>query len=139
MEMLFLSVAEPNHLRRFGVTISPEQLAEDFKKLRGLLSTIPGVHNFLVGPDVTQPRGNAMGYLQRWEILKSTALNFLKNGIAIAKSNDFANLLFSDQQLLLPWKIKNELALEADSGLVPRPSTTKWLHFSCGYTVRSGY
>lgn len=65
MEMLFLSMAEPNHLRRFGVTISPEQLAEDFNQLRGLLSTIPGVHNFLVGPDVTQPRGNAMGYLQR--------------------------------------------------------------------------
>ncbi|RMX47497.1 hypothetical protein pdam_00002202 [Pocillopora damicornis] len=66
---------EPNHLRRFGVTIPPEQLAEDFKQLRGLLSTIPGVHNFLVGPDVTQPRGNAMGYLQRFLKKGSSSLD----------------------------------------------------------------
>ncbi|XP_022802636.1 heparanase-like [Stylophora pistillata] len=59
---------EPNHLDPFGVTISPEQLAEDFKQLRGLLSNTAGVHNFLVGPEVTQPRGNAIEYLQSYYV-----------------------------------------------------------------------
>lgn len=53
-----LSAAEPNHLQLlpFGFAISPEQLAKDFKKVRTLLSQIHGINNFLVGPDVTQPR-----------------------------------------------------------------------------------
>ncbi|PFX17988.1 Heparanase [Stylophora pistillata] len=70
-----LSVAEPNHLDPFGVTISPEQLAEDFKQLRGLLSNTAGVHNFLVGPEVTQPRGNAIEYLQRFLESGSSSLD----------------------------------------------------------------
>ena len=63
---------EPNHLNlnkfNVNVTISPEHLAEDFRTLREHLSSFPGVENFLVGPDVTQ-RGNAMGYLKRWEVI----------------------------------------------------------------------
>ncbi|KAL9982311.1 hypothetical protein ACROYT_G004338 [Oculina patagonica] len=55
---------EPNHLKNFNANIPPEQLAEDFRTLKEHLSSIPGVKNFLVGPDVTQPRGNAMGYLK---------------------------------------------------------------------------
>ena len=61
----FSFITEPNHLqRKFDVAISPEQLAEDFATLRKHLSRFPGVDNFLVGPDVTQPRGNAMGFLK---------------------------------------------------------------------------
>ena len=53
-----MSTAEPYHLQLlpFGFAISPEQLAKDFKKVRMLLSQIRGINNFLVGPDVTQPR-----------------------------------------------------------------------------------
>lgn len=51
--------------KHFDVDISPEQLAEDFKTLRTHLSTFPGVENFLVGPDVTQPGGHSTEYLKR--------------------------------------------------------------------------
>ena len=44
--------------KHFNINISPEQLAEDFKALRTHLSNLPGVNNFLVGPDVTQPGEN---------------------------------------------------------------------------------
>lgn len=57
---------ESNHLKHFNANIPPDQLAEDFRTLREHLSSIPDVENFLVGPDVTQPRGNAMGYLKGW-------------------------------------------------------------------------
>lgn len=61
----FSFTTELNHpLKEFNVTISPDQLAEDFRTLRERLSRFPGVDNFLVGPDVTQPRGNAMGFLK---------------------------------------------------------------------------
>lgn len=61
----FSFTTELNHpLKEFNVTISPDQLAEDFRTLRERLSRFPGVDNFLVGPHVTQPRGNAMGFLK---------------------------------------------------------------------------
>jgi len=59
-------MSEPNYYRnkQFDVNISSEQLAEDFKTLRTHLSSIPGVENFLVGPDVTQPGGRSTHFLR---------------------------------------------------------------------------
>lgn len=61
-----LFLVESNHLRKFNVTISPNQLADDFRQLRQHLRTsFPEVEQVLVGPDVTQPRGKALKYLER--------------------------------------------------------------------------
>ena len=52
-------------MKEYNVEIVPEQLAEDFGKLRQYLTNFPAIEHFVVGPDVTQPRGNSMEYLQR--------------------------------------------------------------------------
>lgn len=59
-------LAESNHLKKFNVAITPEQLAEDFKTLRYYLTSSPATeHAVLVGPDVTQPQEKALKYLER--------------------------------------------------------------------------
>ena len=52
-------------MKDYNFTISPEQLAEDFRTLREHLTSSRAVQHFLVGPDVTQPRGSALQYLER--------------------------------------------------------------------------
>ncbi|XP_068707352.1 heparanase-like [Montipora foliosa] len=57
---------EYNLLENFDASISPEQLVEDYRTLKQYLSSPATLDNFLVGPDVTQPRGIAMEYLERF-------------------------------------------------------------------------
>lgn len=62
----FNLLSESNHLKKFNVTVTPNQIAKDFKRLRQQLSeSFPGYESILVGPDVTQPRGNALKYLRK--------------------------------------------------------------------------
>lgn len=65
-KFLFILLAESNHLKKFNVTVSPDQLAEDFRTLKQHLKTFPAVEHLLVGPDVTQPQRNTLKYLQRY-------------------------------------------------------------------------
>lgn len=56
---------EPNSFNHtFNVSISPEQLAHDFKKLRHLLNTYGYEDSLLVGPDTTRPQPHRPGALQ---------------------------------------------------------------------------
>lgn len=64
--LFFYLLSESNHLKKFNVTLTPNQLAKDFKRLRQYLKeSFPGSKPMLVGPDVTQPRGNALKYLRK--------------------------------------------------------------------------
>ncbi|VVC96126.1 unnamed protein product, partial [Leptidea sinapis] len=48
---------EPNSFRHvFNITITPQMLAHDFKKLRRLLNHSGYKHSLLVGPDTTRPQ-----------------------------------------------------------------------------------
>ena len=55
--MLFASCSfflEPNQYKQyFNKSVSPKELAEDFKTLRSILKSTPQFGNYLVGPDVT--------------------------------------------------------------------------------------
>ena len=53
-------MTELNLLKDFNATIPPEKLADDYRKLKQYFANHPSLENFLVGPDVTQPRGRAM-------------------------------------------------------------------------------
>lgn len=67
---------ESNHLKKFNVTLTPNQLAKDFKRLRQYLSeSFPGSKPMLVGPDVTQPQGNALKYLRKFLAAGNSAIN----------------------------------------------------------------
>ena len=58
-------MTELNLLKDFNATLPPEKLADDYRKLKQYFANHPSLENFLVGPDVTQPRGRAMEYLDR--------------------------------------------------------------------------
>lgn len=65
---------EPNSFpHTFNVSISPEQLARDFKKLRHLLNEYGYMDSLLVGPDTTRPQPQKPYCLQYM-------VDFLSNG-----------------------------------------------------------
>ena len=72
-------MTELNLLKDFNATLPPEKLADDYRKLKQYFANHPSLENFLVGPDVTQPRGRAMEYLlvEQWNICFLICTGFL--------------------------------------------------------------
>ncbi|XP_074613834.1 heparanase-like [Acropora palmata] len=66
---------ELNLLKDFNAAIPPEKLADDYGKLKQYFANHPSLENFLVGPDVTQPRGRAMEYLDRFLVKGHSYIN----------------------------------------------------------------
>jgi len=65
--VLWLFFSEPNIFKDFNKSVSPEELANDFKTLRTILKSNPQFGNFLVGPDVTRVLNHSKSarYLER--------------------------------------------------------------------------
>ncbi|XP_044173530.1 heparanase-like [Acropora millepora] len=68
-------MTELNLLKDFNATIPPEKLADDYRKLKQYFANHPSLENFLVGPDVTKPRGRAMEYLDRFLVKGHSYIN----------------------------------------------------------------
>ncbi|KAJ0184076.1 hypothetical protein K1T71_000499 [Dendrolimus kikuchii] len=69
---------EPNSFHHvFNVTVTPESLAHDFKKLRNLLNHSGYKHAFLVGPDTTRPQDNHPECLEYMKEFLGNASHFV--------------------------------------------------------------
>ena len=101
---------EPNlYKRRLNVTLTPEQLAHDFKTLRKILNDITRHQSMLIGPDVTAVRPGSSGgsYFERFlrsleeGVLDAITFHHYYSGSENITTANFTNVSYLDEFLTI--------------------------------------